>query len=136
MSWEQHINSIIKKIGSLSGVLYRLRHVQDREAIKSVYYGLVQGNLCYIFGFHYRHSSIDLYSSLDIIPIRNIINQLSATFAYLVTNKKRNTQTTFNYNYEVHNYNTRNNDKLRPTTSNSTRYALLKEVVEKQTFPR
>ncbi|KAK3915826.1 Replicase polyprotein 1ab [Frankliniella fusca] len=41
-----------------------------------------------IFGFHYRHSSIDLYSSLEIMPIRSIVNQASATFSYLVINKK------------------------------------------------
>ncbi|KAE8747081.1 hypothetical protein FOCC_FOCC006219 [Frankliniella occidentalis] len=151
LSWDKHINSIIKKIGSLSGVLYRLRNILNKEALKSVYYGLVQSNLTYmsliwgtatntrinplqrlqnrvikqIFGFHHRHPSIDLYSGLNIMPIRNLINQSSATFAYLVINQKRISQTKFNHNYEVHSYSTRNNDKLRPNISNLTRYGTL-----------
>ncbi|KAE8738427.1 hypothetical protein FOCC_FOCC016091 [Frankliniella occidentalis] len=151
LCWEHHISSIIKKISSIGGVLYRLRNILHKEALKSIYYGLIQSNLSYmsliwgtatnsrlnplqivqnriikqIFGLHYRHHSLDLYSSLDIMPIRNLINQSSATFAYRIINKKRNSQTKFHFNHEFHSHNTRNNDKLRPSISNSTRYGLL-----------
>ncbi|KAK3925041.1 Beta-glucosidase 31 [Frankliniella fusca] len=151
LCWKQHITSIMKKIGSIGGVVFRLRNILNKGALKSIYYGLVQSNLSYtsliwgtatnsrlnplqrlqnrtvkqIFGLHYRHPSLDLYTSLGIMPIRNLISQSASTFAYLITNKnKRNSQTKFKYNHEFHSHNTRNNSKLRPTVSNSTRYGL------------
>lgn len=151
LKWEHHINYITKKIGSLSGVLYRLRSILPKDNLKSIYYGLIQSNLAYmsliwgtatntrlnplqrlqnriikqIFGLDFRHPSRSLYSDLQLLTIRSLTSQAAATFAYLVTNNKRISQSVFQQSYQIHNYNTRNQDKLRPTPSNSTRYGLL-----------
>ena len=151
LSWEHHIHHIAKKIGSISGVLYRLRNILSKDALKTIYYGLIQSNLTYmsliwgtatcsrlnplqrlqnrivkqIFGLDFRYPSRNLYIDLQLMPIRSLVNQSATTFAYLILNKRRISQSTFHQNFEFHSHNTRNQDKLRPAISSSTRYGLL-----------
>ena len=141
LTWKEHIDSVSKNIIKSSGLIAKLRHYANKNSLKLIYYALVYpyltyGNLVWgntyptrlkkLFNIQkkivrlicfklYTDHSEPLFFNLKILNVYKINDYLCSLFMYRYNYGKKLPDLYINYfkqNKEVHNYNTRNRNKL------------------------
>jgi len=112
LCWNDHIQTVISKIGSLTGVFHRLKHIFSITKKKEIYHALIQSQLMYLisiwgsarhkytallevtqnrvvralFNYHYRSNLFAMYYTLRLKPINMLFRYAQSLFVYKVLN--------------------------------------------------
>ena len=138
LTWKAHINKVIKKIVPVSKAFTRIRNYLTDEMKRSLYFAVVHSHLGFLshvwghcndgdlqrlvviqnrsikilFKLHPRTPSVDVYSSLKIVPINKLIKIKSAL--HLVKNfSSPRSDLSALMGVDIHNYHTRSRHTLR-----------------------
>ena len=140
LSWSDHINSISNKISRGVGILSKLKHFIPRTTLRSLYQTLILPHLSYccsvwssatktllnklvilqkrairhITNAYYLDSTSNLFLSLNLLKLPDLININLATIAYRATNNNLPPPfvNIFRTNKDTHNYNTRQSNNI------------------------
>lgn len=139
LSWKQHVDSVIKKISPVIGILSRLRHTGlDKQILLNIYYALIHSHFSYliaiwghcsiqlikklevlqrralkfIFGLHSRTPSILVYSQSQVLPVSKQADLSSIIYIHKIKNNLVSTNIKLTLNSNIHHHNTRNSSKL------------------------
>jgi len=138
LTWKAHINKVIQKIVPVSKAFTRIRNYLTDEMKRSLYFAVVHSHLGFLshvwghcndgdlqrlmviqnrtikilFKLHPRTPSVDVYSSLKIVPINKLIKIKSAL--HLVKNfSSPSSDLRVLMGVDIHNYHTRSRHTLR-----------------------
>jgi len=150
LSWNLHINHVKEKITPITGVLYRLQGLLPTSLLTSVYYAMVHSHLsylCCIWGFASKKLMADLqviqnralrnvlglpwdthvrdiYLDSGILPIKILPKHEIVSTILHITHQLSHTNIKPLYNQEIHQHNTRSNNKIRLPLTNTTKYGI------------
>ena len=144
LRWTNHISYIKKKIAKGIGILSKARKYLNSDSLKTLYHSFIYPYLDYcieVWGSacithldplyrmqkkairmitfsHYKTQSTFLFKKCKLLNLSEIHYFKVALFMYKLHHNKVPLifQSYFKSNYEIHNYNTRNRDKLRRPT--------------------
>ena len=148
LTWKSHIALVSNKIGKNIGVIRRIRHLVARKILINLYYTMIYPYISYcnmVWASNYKTnlncifllqkrfikmitfsskftSSSPLFQSLRILPIFELNNFQICIFLFQsIHNLLPVTfQNLFQFNNEIHNYNTRSADDLHSTFFRTT----------------
>jgi len=140
LDWKEHVNKLNTKIRSFNGIFFKYKNYLSKFAAKSIYYAYIHSRLNYgieIYGIAnratlhpleiscnkilrtlqnvpYTYHTKDLYINYNTVPV----NDLFKLALYKLMHKCIHDSTTippvilskFNFNRNIHNYFTRNNN--------------------------
>ena len=137
LDWSTHLNKLYSKISCFIGVFYRTKHLIPYSCKHMLYYSLVHSHLSHLiviwgysssyklqplktvqnriiktlFNLPHRTHTTNVYTHTKIFPLSLQLKLNSAMLIHKLINKKIHTTTDIKLNKDVHNYNTRNNNK-------------------------
>ena len=142
LDWSHHIQKISNKISKIIGIMSKLKHYLPSIIMKTIYTSLIQSHFYYgilVWGFDnsrlfklqkkavriicsckYNAHTDPIFKKLCLLKIQDIFIIQCAKFFYKFSHNKLPYyfRTIFVYNSEVHNYNTRQRNMLRPPNFN------------------
>ena len=141
LSWKNHVNQLCNTISRNIGILRKLNFL-PLKTLKMLYHSLISSHLNYcsmIWGYssksnlrrihllqkrairlithsHYLHPSADLFSQMQILPIKEIVSLQTGVFMHNCYNARIpiSLQDYFDLNINVHSYNTRSANNFHP----------------------
>ena len=141
LSWNDHIDSVAKKIVKSAGIIAKIRHFTNLNTLKLIYYALVYpyliyGNLIWsntyktriqkltniqkkiirlmTFQSNFSHTE-NIFIDLQILNLSKLNNYLTSLFMFRyhhLNNLPKFFTNCFISNNQIHQYNTRNSTKL------------------------
>ncbi|KAK3915233.1 putative RNA-directed DNA polymerase from transposon BS [Frankliniella fusca] len=150
LHWNDHIDSVTRKLAPIIGALHRIRNILSEKAKKSIYYGLIQSQLSYmnliwgsatetrlhplktmqnraiktLFEKEYRTPTTQLYKPLGFLPLAKLHEKTLMTTGFAIYNEFWRCQTIFARNFSVHSHNTRSCNLLHTQSFKSSKYGI------------
>ena len=143
LDWNEHINKISKKITKVLGVMSRIKRYISSYILRMIYNSLILPHLYYaILAWGFSNSRIfklqkravriickdkynahtdPLFKKLTLLKVHDIFKLQCTKFYYKHTHNKLPDyfRDFFRRNSEIHGYQTRNREQLRPQTMNN-----------------
>ncbi|KAK3922301.1 putative RNA-directed DNA polymerase from transposon BS [Frankliniella fusca] len=150
LHWNDHIDSVTRKLAPIIGALHRIRNILSEKAKKSIYYSLIQSQLSYmnliwgsatetrlhplktmqnraiktLFEKEYRTPTTQLYKPLGFLPLAKLHEKTLMTTGFAIYNEFWRCQTIFARNISVHSHNTRSCNLLHTQSFKSSKYGI------------
>jgi hypothetical protein len=130
LKWTLHINSIMKKIAPIIGILWRTRHATTVSMRRKIYYALIHSHLNYlcpvwgntyachlkplkvlqnkaikiIHNYEWRKNTKEIYAKSGILCFDNIVEKNLAIYMYQIKNKLIKNNIEITINNQLHSY--------------------------------
>jgi Reverse transcriptase (RNA-dependent DNA polymerase) len=148
LKFTDHIDLIVKKISTITGILFKLKNILPLSVKKLIYFSLIHSHLTYaceiwghtyiehlkkikiaqkkalkaMMGVPFRSPSFEIFCNNSILPILKIIDLQSCIFIHNIMNQYTHSNTQLLINANFHNHNTRQRWDLHFNNNNSTTF--------------
>lgn len=148
LSWEEHINKVMRKVNPIAGILKRLTRTVHTGTLKTIYYSMIHSHLQYmlpiwgctakkylqklqvmqnrairnLFNHSYDKHRVEMYTEAEILPLILQRDLQLTMLAYKTCHRTDTTHKALLTNEDKHNYLTRNRIQLQLKPISTTTY--------------